>query len=295
MGELAPEQLSEGLQAAAQDSVEGALRLFSRLVKDIASLEARKNQLLEEVASLNREAAQLSGQISAESRERELLEDESARLRAEASELQSALSDTLALKKRELEILEEERGHLQTMHAQLQESLREALCQAGDIMKSVLALESRRGRLERDLVAKQEELAQVEAELTRRSEEMKIIETQAADIETNLDQLREKYQRLLEEGRPLKPYRIPPRLPRLATANRKIGTAVTELDFRALHLYREAGGGEIGAIVQHALRNFIPHEHYHEALERIRLDVQKLVETQGPAEEGDENESREED
>lgn len=216
--------------------------------------------------------------------------------------LQAAIQNLIKERNMQAEALErlekqkvsliEEIGRLNTERAELAaqtEAARQSVYRAQEEKQKIdeemsLALEQLRERKSRAAQAEEEalaarlELERIEGFLSIKKENLARLEKEERELQNVVAELKEELEKLKQKGRPLKPYQFPAKgLPRLALQSRKYGTILTELDYRAMKRYHEAGGGDLATIVQTAVRNTVPNEFYDMALDEIRSEIRQLV------------------
>lgn len=92
-------------------------------------------------------------------------------------------------------------------------------------------------------------------------------------LRSEMAQLQHEYAELKEQGRPLLPYQPPAVVPRRAMEVVKFGTQLPILDQYALQAYAHSLGMEIKGLVAAAVRNYLPHDAYHQALTRVERET----------------------
>lgn len=229
----------EAAAMAAQSTTKTLQGIIENLIKERTIQSEAVERLEKQKAHLMEEVARLSA--------------ERAELAAQAEAARQALSQA-----------QEERQKLMAELYDLTEKIRKTKFHAAETEDKALAARLEMEQVDRALTTKKEMLAQLETTIGQLKAEVSVLQSE-------LEQLR-------QEGRPLKPYKLPSRgLPRLALQPRKYGTVLTELDYRAMKRFQEAGGGDLATIVQMAVRNIIPHEFYEKALADIRAEIRQLM------------------
>lgn len=206
-----------------------------------------KATLEAEIVRLRNEVATLQGEIERHSVERSSLEGQIGALRQQLAALQEEHA-------RKVEGLGAERARLSAEIGELEARSAEA--------REVAAADEARARAAREAANEAELwLARLRNDIAEASQQM-------AQVRSQAEALGRHYEELQRMGRPLSPYSLPEELPAWALTIRKVGTQLLELDYLAADWYAEAANTELRGVFTEALRNYLPHQAYDEAIVR---------------------------
>jgi chromosome segregation ATPase len=248
-----------------------------------ALVQTVTQELAPYIEQLRAQVEQLNGRVARGKEELARIEGE-ARARTEAGQQVQALLQTVR------EAFEQELSRLRESYTQLQVEAERARTERAAAQASLASMnalaEERRRDIEHFEAVRAESEARVQA-LARQAEaeeqRLQALQTHVAEalaqrdeIAADVEQLRRskreiemEIEELQTSFRPLRPYRPGEGRPRYATAETQLNVKVQVHDARALRVYAQSSGLEMRAAVTEALRNYLPHSAYDEALHQL--------------------------
>ena len=264
------EDKAQGLLAAVVRELEPRAR---QLRKEIRELEAERRTTSESLARLRAEVGVRQEAVEGQKRQAREAHDELMRLLRDA---RADIEAEIARRRQEIDAVREQ--------------LRAAEVELHQRRGELEALTARAESLRRDVAAAEQELrrlaaARQDAEASTalagklaaaEDERLAGLRRQADEVQELRDEMAQEAERLRQEiaalkaaHRPLRPYAPPENRPRIALEEQQVNAKLQAHDARALRLYAQEAGIEMRAVVTEALRNYLPHAAYDEALRQL--------------------------
>lgn len=280
------EHLLKGRKVELEAEVETLRRRQGETAADVARLEAERARVEAQVARLQDHLVELTGQqerLAAEIAEiRERVAAERERLLGEITGLESRARQVRAEAQAEIDRLQagaaEQRQRLEREHSDL-------LQRVSDLRLQVVQGEAGAQLAQQAAESAREQAAEARRQLDGLRASIHELQEMKDTLTGQVQGLKQHYEQLQREGRPLLPYRPSASgLTRAYFDDVKFGNKLPRLDWKAVEIYSNPASGAglpITKILVEALRNYLPHSAYERAIDDIR---EELLEQAQPAE-----------